>query len=435
MKTVAQFFGLNSGALPVEKIDKYIYRTRLDKKKRDALSISDGPNIGIEVEVEGIRNVNALFEVSNLASYIPRYWKTDEDGSLRNHGVEFISNILSGIGIVNALCSLEAGLVNTRYNTPTFSERCSIHFHIDMMEYTIEDVIKLLITHIFVEPLVYNIPKLNNLPTREDNNFCVPFAHTDKIRKARRLYHSLLEKKNSISEIVEGKEYKYYGFNVNSLAYHGTIEFRHFPGTINSSIICSWINYIYAMIRYARKHSLEDLKATLYSLNTNSKYMQEVTQIFGNPFPFNLTEKLVQKLENNVKFIKLITTKPSKETKEIEIEEEDYVIKYLKDKAMIFSQKEENSQLTEKQIELTSLFQNWYLTHTGVYSENEKIKAYNKYISEANIYYIMYKYIYNNEVYKDYMPHHEIRVKTCARCPEDASYFEHMQNETYNISV
>src|SRR3990167_102162 len=88
--------------------------------------------IGIEVEVEKLINIQP-----NLL-----YWDMIEDGSLRKNGYEFRSLALPAKVLVIALQELYQSLIE---NQPEhdFSERTSIHVHLDFRDYTPLDLLKM----------------------------------------------------------------------------------------------------------------------------------------------------------------------------------------------------------------------------------------------------------------------------------------------------
>lgn len=319
MKTIEQHFELDVPRLMPEKIDRYIFNSFVRKRAGD-VSLESGPAVGVEIEVEGIPHPGRLCETSNLATYLDRYWDITVDGSLRNNGQELVSKVLNGVGIVNALYVAEDAITKYKTNKPDFTDRTSVHIHVDMTKKTIEDLYKLFIVYAYVEPVFYELPTAAGLRSRYNNNFCVPLMNTHRILSFREQFMSYFanptdrQAYNTLNNLLLNKEYKYTGFNFHSLRYHGTIEFRHFQGTAKASLIISWINYIYRMIKFAESRTTEQLIEEITALNSNSAYYVTLTRILGH-VPILISKEMLRKLEDGVKWIKFITSHKSYDLK------------------------------------------------------------------------------------------------------------------------
>ena len=120
--------------------------------------------IGIEVEVENVPNAHhEQF----------KFWKKIVDGSLRNNGYEYVSPPLRGKLIEAALLELDSHLkgMNPHYE---FSDRTSVHIHMNVRHLTPEQLVMFLITYIALEPLFFKYTEKVPNSQREENNYCVP---------------------------------------------------------------------------------------------------------------------------------------------------------------------------------------------------------------------------------------------------------------------
>ena len=110
-------------------------------------------NVGIEVEVESIDS-QANVGMSDDANAV--LWRNIEDGSLRNGGREFVSIPVSGHNIEFALHSLHDHLhKNKKCARHQFTDRTSVHVHMNMQDANSRQLAAFLITYLMVEPLLY----------------------------------------------------------------------------------------------------------------------------------------------------------------------------------------------------------------------------------------------------------------------------------------
>ena len=215
--------------------------------------------VGIEIEVE------------NIKSEIPikAYWSVKNDNSLRNNGVELVSNPLAIKQVEGALKHVFSAL--STYNEPDFSNRTSIHIHLNCRDLTQDQVWNLVTLYALFEKHFYKFAgnkRLNSI-------FCVPLFRTNQLTHLEGcLYH------------FEKKWHKYNGLNILPLFDHdgqrgyGTIEFRHLYGTNDIHEILDWINDIMCLRVAAMTMSREELTEMIKTLNTTSKYFGLYAQVF-----------------------------------------------------------------------------------------------------------------------------------------------------------
>src|SRR3990167_2682157 len=99
--------------------------------------------IGIEVELEGLKNIKQYLSTHQAArnhagtvykaNFGNNLWQVVRDGSLRNDGQEFVSSILFGQDLISALVDLQIFL-NGLEPKPVCSERTSVHIHMGMAD-------------------------------------------------------------------------------------------------------------------------------------------------------------------------------------------------------------------------------------------------------------------------------------------------------------
>ena len=238
------------------------YRKECKDLYKNPITIID-PDILVGIEIE-FQNYQGLDKPIYL-------WNISEDGSLRNNGVEFISIPLKNEYIGEALYEFIA----CTSKEIQFSERTSIHIHINALDLTSEDIYKIFLTYLVVEPVLYNWIGHN----REHNIFCVPWYTTqdiffisNRIKKLDLIFGS--------GHSIQSSEKRYTGLNLDSLSKFGTLEFRQMYGTRDINKIVDWIN-ILLVLRRSKDINLVDLTNKIIHLNTYSNYLDFLEFIFG----------------------------------------------------------------------------------------------------------------------------------------------------------
>lgn len=263
-------------------------------------------NVGVEIEVENIRN-----PVTSKLPY--NLYQRKEDGSLRNHGKELITYPTHSTQISQVLHMVETDLYRTNPN-PDFSERTSVHVHVDAREMSIEEIINNLFTYIVVERLLYRYVKKVSGKERANNIFCTPINKANYIRVlGQYLPRILLHLKDQdiyrldqdYRELVTAWQ-KYLGINLlRSIDQRcGTIEYRHFAGTANTEIISTWIALLLKIKEFSKRISLTELLTLIQELNTNSAYEALLVTIFQELYPILYSSNCRKHMEESVMFVK-----------------------------------------------------------------------------------------------------------------------------------
>lgn len=232
--------------------------------------------VGIEVEAE---NVTAPFIAG-----IP-LWSCVQDSSLRNNGREFITAPLAPEVARDALITLFAGFKKVPVD---FSWRTSIHFHLNLRNDKVQQLLSLLLLYTLFEDSLFGF--VGDL--RKQSNFCVPVQETNMSAE--------------ISNVLNGREHipglchewsKYTALNIRPLCYNdhagtplggnqssnsgkGTIEFRHLEGTADIAKVLNWMNLILCLQRAARDMSLDDLEERILNIHTREQYIAMLRDVF-----------------------------------------------------------------------------------------------------------------------------------------------------------
>mgnify|MGYP001605517322 FL=1 len=234
--------------------------------------------VGIEVEVEN----------AGRAIVEPYVWYQKQDGSLRNHGTEWVSYPLPTNQIEKSLMWLYRCVLHSKVD---FSVRTSIHIHLNVRNMTLDQILSLIIAYMAVEKLLFKFEGTG----RYKSIFCVPLEEC-----------SLLDTLQTYVEHSFLGEYwmKYTAFNLCPITSFGTIEFRHMHGTKDVKKIMDWIALIQRLEMYARTTPSKEMLERVTALNTNSMYNYFVRDIFREHFHLLNSDNLKDDMEYNVMQIK-----------------------------------------------------------------------------------------------------------------------------------
>lgn len=236
--------------------------------------------VGIEIEVENITQ-----QVIPLA-----YWDAKSDGSLRNNGIELVSVPLQ---IKQVQLALEHVFdVLNQNNKPDFSNRTSIHIHVNCRDLTQDQLYNFILLYAIFEKHFYKVvgsKRLNSI-------FCVPVFRTNQLKHL-----------NTVVYGLSPDWHKYCGLNLlplyqNSVTQgYGTIEFRHLHGTSDQQEILEWINDILCLRKFACEVNKEELIQLIKEMNTTSSYLSLYSQVFAKGRKILTNKKDFEECVSNTK--------------------------------------------------------------------------------------------------------------------------------------
>ena len=163
-------------------------------------------------------------------------WSKVPDGSLRNEGVEFVSPPLPSSALIDGFKKIHATFVPYS-EWPKFSERTSIHVHINCLDLSLAQTRQIILWYALFEPVFFAMVASN----RKHNIHCVPLDQT----------HLSGVYKKGLMDMVE-KWSKYTALNLCPLSTQGTIEFRHMEGHDNAEKFEWWLKTIENLWHYGQ---------------------------------------------------------------------------------------------------------------------------------------------------------------------------------------
>lgn len=255
-----------------------------------------GTLVGIEIELESgldgfskTANENRDFALG-IREVAGEVWRRVADGSLRNHGVEWVSKQpFKAEDVPDALRILEV----TQYHLNKKAQlnfRCGTHVHLDVREFTVAQLINFCILYILFEETLYAMSG-----KRWKNTFCVPIrASMSEMEGMFRLLH--IEKPTYAQLRAVFKKFKkYMAFNLCPVGYYikqdgphdgqnkplGSVEFRHHEGCADPVRLSYWIRTLLCLHTAAKTLPYEEIRELIFGLNTRSNYMEFANKVFG----------------------------------------------------------------------------------------------------------------------------------------------------------
>lgn len=228
----------------------------------------DNNYVGVEIEFE---NRAALKNTDTMS----KYWRFEEDGSLRNGGMEIVfREPFKGDTVKAALYNAEEATAEC-----LFTYRCGLHVHIDCRDLTAAQLRSFVMLYILFEPIL--LPLCGE--GREESNFAVPVGSNYALMAA-------LGGRMSIERLAGiGRDDfgRYSALNLQAYASYGSLEFRSMQGTGDAKDILNWIEILLSIKDFARKRP--KLVELLRGASDNAPH-----ELLGQVFEGDLVELMFQ---------------------------------------------------------------------------------------------------------------------------------------------
>jgi len=208
----------------------------------DDLSDTDEFICGTEYEIEDIKEIklpgyDRMYPGKLSLSDSSVFWRGDiglvHDGSLRNHGVEFITRPVTFEEAIKLFSTLHDGL---KLGDNPYTVRTSTHVHVNMASMDMDQCKHMLLLYALLEPVFFAAVK----PERQFNIHCVPLNYTMLPSNY----------KSPFQDIVKFWS-KYSALNLRPLHTQGTMEFRHLHGTGDIAVYQNWLTLLNELWTFA----------------------------------------------------------------------------------------------------------------------------------------------------------------------------------------
>lgn len=228
------------------------------RKWKSSPRIADNDTfVGVEIELEGLSGFHSVWQSEMKGNGL---WNIVKDGSLRDHGLEFIMSTsdnqpLKGGDITRAMLRFKKvmRLYKEAGNPPpSCSVRTSVHVHIDVRDLMASQLKKFFLLYSVFEDTFYKWAD----PNRKESNYCRSLEFNSDI----------VERMSAIMNMNEGNAShlnhhmmhgnKYDACNYLSVKQRGSVEFRLMRGTYDTSLILKWINLLLCLKLAAQDDSI-----------------------------------------------------------------------------------------------------------------------------------------------------------------------------------
>lgn len=213
---------------------------------------------GVELEIEDIKSSE---DVKDDYPHVV----VEPDHSLRNNGLEFKFGPVPYQEALNTFNGIHKHL---KVGKTPFSERTSIHVHVNVRTLTVEEARQLVLLYALYEPLFFHF--VGN--ERKNNIFCVPLNYT-----------YLPNSYKNILTAMHKAWSKYTAFNICPMGpgkdgsdCHGTIEFRHMYGTKDPDVFKKWLTSLKELFTFVEKNTNFDIIKTILSGKDMASYASVV---------------------------------------------------------------------------------------------------------------------------------------------------------------
>ena len=237
---------------------------------RDPIS---GFRVGCEFEIEDIKSHEQVSDFVSITN----------DGSLRNGGYEYITPAITVPEALTTFSKLHSLLV---YGNEPFTERTSIHVHVNCCNLTQLEVRGIVLLYALFEEAFFMMVD----PSRRDNIHCVALTET----------HLPSIYRTGLSTWVS-KWHKYTALNLKPLSTQGTIEFRHMHGHNEFVVFEAWILLLEKLVSLGRGFAVtaENLEEDNLAMIFN--------ELFGHTVLKNQWASIRFAMENQIMDVKLST--------------------------------------------------------------------------------------------------------------------------------
>jgi len=174
------------------------------------------------------------------------------DHSLRNHGFEYKTSALNYKKSLDAFKYL-MGNIKLKEQHKAFSERTSIHVHVNIGQFSVQQAKQLVLIYALLEPIFFQFVG----DKRKNSIFCVPLNYTSLPKFYKESFESL-----------SNRWHKYTAFNIIPVKKFGTVEFRHLYGTSDFATYEKWLTALKSLYEFVRDNrEFQILEALSKDLN------------------------------------------------------------------------------------------------------------------------------------------------------------------------
>jgi len=254
---------------------------------------------GIEIEAESMdrqkTNTGRIIKFNSDHEAITdlfSFWDVKADGSLRNHGAEYVLKVPVPYGMVyETLQEFETKMSKTVFDQNSVST--SIHVHVNFLPETWKTLGNFLTIYTLTENLLIEYSG----EFRRNNLFCLPIRSVPYVNKLCVDIFTNVQKKNyDFRRSLDINQIKYAALNLGCLYKLGSVELRSHKGVTDIDRIFEWATIINNILEFSRQDY------TPHQILDEYKKRGEafLRNIFGDEFALINHENIKQMLKDNL---------------------------------------------------------------------------------------------------------------------------------------
>ncbi len=180
---------------------------------------------GVEIECEG-RNLNPIDSPT---------WITERDGSLRGDFPSCSSEYVmrQPVTALRLNKAIDELIDHQKKATLKFSFRTSVHVHINVQEYTTDELLAFIYACLILEEPLMNFCG----ESRKGNRFCLRMKDAEGYD---RTLNSLFQHGWRAIQGLNGDAIRYSAINIHALKKYGSVEFRGMRGNMDRDVLIPW---------------------------------------------------------------------------------------------------------------------------------------------------------------------------------------------------
>lgn len=195
-------------------------------------------DVGIEIECEG-KKIQVLDG---------KYWKTEQDGSLRGRFPDEASEFVlkKPIDVKEVIPAMEELINHQKDAKLDFGYRTSVHVHVNVQDLTSDELMNFIYTYLLLEEPLVNFCGRE----RKGNRFCL------RVQDAEGFVFTLADVfRQGVPAAIRLDEnsIRYSSLNIASLRKYGSIEFRAMRGNMDAELINIWCNSLVSLREFSKQ--------------------------------------------------------------------------------------------------------------------------------------------------------------------------------------
>jgi hypothetical protein len=206
---------------------------------------------GVEIEYVGVERdviINALADIGvkcvseHYNHNTRKHWKIVRDGSLRHRNGdsytgELVSPPLSG---KRGLDKLRKVVDAIKMAGATVNNSCGLHVHVGVKDFTPNQIVAIPYRYGYLESKINKFMDHSRIDSTWASTVSKSYVSdiVENINYAMRGAYKLHFKK-AVLNVTS----KYRKVNISSYGRYGTVEFRQHQGTVNSEMVCNWVQF------------------------------------------------------------------------------------------------------------------------------------------------------------------------------------------------